>query len=790
MSGIKKPVVCIDLGATYTKVSWRPEWESGTDGYESPSSVIRIEGQKFTPTLVLESARGGAFFGNTAAGMTPAEGDTLHLDWKRKLFGGEGDAAQQQAANAIGRYLGWLREQVIQSDPSLPLDRARIRLCVPAFDGDEESLALLSEGMAENGWKNSEVFKALEPLSNLIGVCTEGRNWLARGEHFQVNAVFTEMFGYQHPLIVAAREAALQFGQPVHRIAILDIGSFTTDLAVLPWNADSADGFLGGDSRHLSFPHGVIHLLDRTVFKSLSERHGVNIHGLSFGDREELKRAVYGKSIYRVAKQGGGGFVELGDTTDQAVVTEAIRKFIDDLWEHYLKKELLNDPPSWVVVTGGGSMIGRLRRAVRQKFSTLDSNEIPIARENPELARMATALGGSSVILDWLATRGGGGAAPVGQPRPTSRERGSSTCPCRGRNKDCMRCGGRGTYVPKIRKQRKPVGEGNVENQKRKNIQETPAEKLRKEAPAISTETIPKNPAPRSESRLTVDDLRRVIDQEGPKLLNRYTLRGNLGQLVFPDLARWEDRDESVLSTRLGDVSSHRGKIDWYRLLCLGCSLATPVNRTTILNFWREVLDAKDFWQRTIPPVAAAPSVKGFGQEVDAFFDDLIHQEFTSLNASGENAELLRRVFYDFRKMHTFVFSNDLPEVFLEVLEETSHFEAPIRFLKSGYYPGKRPWKGVVGQSMTSPLLFLMRELARIGLIDGRKFLPICFYMNGPARRAARRLGWLDDKIISRFDFDSIVAASQSVHDRMQDEFPEGLDWFDLPLQNLGISRS
>lgn len=269
-------------------------------------------------------------------------------------------------------------------------------------------------------------------------------------------------------------------------------------------------------------------------------------------------------------------------------------------------------------------------------------------------------------------------------------------------------------------------------------------------------------------------------------MLDEFTLRGWMGELVFPDLNRYVERDDSTLCGRLLDVDSARGRADWYRLLCLGCLLGAPVTRSRIRTFWNETLNRSNFWEATIPDAGVETNSGNSQKQIDEFFEELIHREFKSQSASGEDAELLRRVFYDFRKMHFYVFNNQLPAVFLEVIGFDHHYETPIRFLKSGHSPGARPWRGVIGQSMTSPLLFLMRELARIGMIDRTIYRPVCFYMNGPARRAATALGWIEPQSINQYDFESILEASRTVHKKMAAESPHWLDWFDLPLQHLG----
>src|SRR5690606_364382 len=145
---------------------------------------------------------------------------------------------------------------------------------------------------------------------------------------------------------------------------------------------------------------------------------------------------------------------------------------------------------------------------------------------------------------------------------------------------------------------------------------------------------------------------------------------------------------------------------------------------------------------RTIPSDGQSADGSSFLREAESFFQDRIHLEFNSTNASGEDAELMRRVFYDFRKMHPYVYSTALPPAFIEVLVRSQHPEGPAHFRKWGMGAKRQPWLGVSGQSRTTPLRCLRRELARIGIVDRHTHGRACFYRNTTARRAAIQLGW------------------------------------------------
>ena len=278
-----------------------------------------------------------------------------------------------------------------------------------------------------------------------------------------------------------------------------------------------------------------------------------------------------------------------------------------------------------------------------------------------------------------------------------------------------------------------------------------------------------------------------IIDEWDEELaLRLFTVAGALGRLVVPDSIA-----DDLIAAHLSEPDSPQGKAAWYRLLCLGCTLGLPLGIRPldfVTRLWNTEL-TEEFWRVTIPdPSRKLPAVD-FNRNLDAFFDAKIHMLFRSGNASGENAGFWRRVFYDFRKMHHFVFMNQLPETILEFASYTeTDGRTLVEFLKSGQIPitiqdvNTPRFRGVIGQSMTAPLLFVMRELRRLGVLNDR-FDSACYYMNSPARRIARGLGWLGDETRYAGDFSALVDQSEIVHNRMRDEIPELVGHFDLPLQ-------
>jgi hypothetical protein len=201
-------------------------------------------------------------------------------------------------------------------------------------------------------------------------------------------------------------------------------------------------------------------------------------------------------------------------------------------------------------------------------------------------------------------------------------------------------------------------------------------------------------------------------------------------------------------------------------------------------RFW--TIELPDVWEVLIPQSDDQANASSYNEKLDSFFVKAIHKQFKNRNASDEDSELWRRVFYDFRKMHEFVYRNDLAGAFLDLLKTpTLGWSSIAHFLKSGLLPdGSTPWRGVLGQSMTSPILFMLRELRRLGIVDAR-FNPSCFYVNSYARKVACGLDWITRREVMVSDFDGLVELSQKCHRNMLKECPDLLPWFDLPLQTF-----
>jgi hypothetical protein len=238
-----------------------------------------------------------------------------------------------------------------------------------------------------------------------------------------------------------------------------------------------------------------------------------------------------------------------------------------------------------------------------------------------------------------------------------------------------------------------------------------------------------------------------------------------MGRLVFPDAGNDFDQDQAKLlrMTHLTD-----SKQAWYRLFCLGSLLGARARPQTVRNFWEGNLASRSVFHES-----------GGGKQLSNILDEISHKPFRDLDATGENAELWRRVFYDFQKIRLFIFVDDLAGAFREHLQHVQEWDGAINFLKSGFLKNESRWTCAVGQSMTAPLFWIMRELRRINFIEYDTFDASCHYMNGPARRVAAQLGWITPAQCRAYSFEDLLKVSRICHDKT-DEFRR---FFDLPLQ-------
>ncbi|MEP6671820.1 MAG: hypothetical protein ABJF10_21850 [Chthoniobacter sp.] len=453
------PVLGIDLGASFTKISYRPGWTRGRR-YEQPCCVVMIENQALVPSLVIhrKGARKPWLCGQTAANYRPVEGDQVFTNWKSDLFSSELTLRVGGSLKAAGEFFRWLHDQVTAA--GIDVAACRVKVCLPAFPDIEGPASILGQQMEFAGWQNATVSRVAEPRANTVGVFGEGRNTLYRQDvHREVNPIYMEMYPQGSTLLNHLRSFGLNGGPRHASIVIVDIGSFTTDLSIVDFDA-GADGDCIASTEQTSYKVGIIGGFELPLLEHLSSRHGFKLGALTFEDREAIKRALANGESFVLTIPGNRN-IRLGDSTDQQSAGQIAGELANRVWDSY-RAETAGKQVKYLILTGGGSVAPLVRDAIHARFSRTRVNWVDAEgmetsdgktgdlRRWPDtgetLARLATAVGASSVILD----------LPAGSPLREEKKSGPVqspwiSCTCQGGNKECMRCGGRGMYLPQGR---------------------------------------------------------------------------------------------------------------------------------------------------------------------------------------------------------------------------------------------------------------------------------------------------------------------------------------------------
>jgi hypothetical protein len=428
-----EPVLGIDVGASYSKISFRTEIPKP----DARTFCTTFVGQ-ISSLCVRDLSRGKEawFFDEEAANMTLGPKAHRSENWKAELFSEASGSKYADAVIVAHKFFEWLHRWL--GKKGIDPNRQRVRVCVPALDNVEPYASTIAQIMESSGWNDVEILKISEPRANAVGIMSGGRNCLL------ANGVpgYGPMYGPGGDYAEWVRREL--HGQRSHlvRVVIIDVGSFTTDLAgiIIDLHTAESDGIR--TELQKSWEFGIINELDKLALRQLLSSHGLQPMALKFTEQEELKRHVYSDQEFAVL---GAILGESAD--DKQIIKQGLRAFckgICDRIEDYIEK--FN--PDYAYLTGGGSSIAKVREALSDFLKKHQCFVIPIpfvdvhCTDRPA-ERVATTLGAASMILD---------AQEPGVPAEVSFESRPPTdpsfvkCRCRGGNKDCCFCWGRGYY--------------------------------------------------------------------------------------------------------------------------------------------------------------------------------------------------------------------------------------------------------------------------------------------------------------------------------------------------------
>lgn len=431
-------LISIDLGSAYTKVAVRRDWNGEADllrdlplasdevDFCVPSVVARVQGKGRTRWTI----------GAEAAAQTPGDGVSIFRYWKARLFA-TGPQAQVsrdqmgQAPEAHGsedyeevavQFFRGLRESLAHSPYGEDVAASAVRVCVPRMDVADMD-GRVGRILDAAGWRPAHGrVTVYEPESNACGMFTRGRN----ATWYPPAAPFTPRAGRSLHLmkmlepegfLQALRRMSGSFG-----VLVIDIGGFTTDFGYVQFDTSfSSNDWHRPRIIQQSYELGIREL-DQAIYDSLDEGAQREIRRLSPSEWDAVKVDVYrGAPVTLGSRTIGGG-------RDAKRTAEALRGFAErviNVRDTFLR-EHVDGPINAQTLTGGGSMIAPLHRAVVQALATdedarvydlLDEDEPrqtltlrggnvreqdveARARRNQELVRGGSAIGGSSVFFE------------------------------------------------------------------------------------------------------------------------------------------------------------------------------------------------------------------------------------------------------------------------------------------------------------------------------------------------------------------------------------------------------
>ncbi len=456
----------IDLGASYTKVAYRPSCvPNGIGTATQESKVLMIDNSPLVPSLAIRTRNAAQqwVFGRDAAAMKPNAEMQVFQNWKADLFRPTNDQDSAAASIIAHRFFEWLRAKL--QSLGIDIKKCQTRIAMPAFDTFDQNAFLVARCLDLSGWDDPTlILKVREPHANILGLLSLGKNVVMQGASGIPNPHYSKMFGLENPYIKAARGFTL-YGSHGNLLTVMavDIGAFTTDLALLTFDfTEPADGLRA--IKQESQPLGIINQMDRPFLSELEKRYGFSWAGHSFFEREECKMSLYQGRPFPLQTfiNGTPTTLELGDEKDGAQMDAIADRFTSGVCER-IQKMASETRPSHVFLTGGGNLVkpiaDRLKAFLEREHirvvhvdgatETVGSDDQrPWNQTGENLQRLATTIGGASVILQEA-------AAPVQPERHGLRQQppivieqpaGYRTCRCQGGNKDCCFCGGRGSY--------------------------------------------------------------------------------------------------------------------------------------------------------------------------------------------------------------------------------------------------------------------------------------------------------------------------------------------------------
>lgn len=422
-----KPALCIDLGASFTKIAIRTSPNEPSQllrDYDLMTGAGEVDNQFCFPSATAHNIEKRSWaFGWETTDYQQSENILMLQDWKSVLFHEkyleeyydpdiDGDVDPVKiflqkrdpyfiALACAQNYLKWLHDEqiprLLSQNPELSdykLSDFTSKICVPDFVIDTGAEVTIERVMEEAGFDNPDIYCVSEPTSSLIGVLTGGLNYLNDDDSINQAVMFGDV-GIVDKL-----------SNQGNSVLFLDIGSFTTDIALADFSHLNSVSL--SKSPTASYPLGM-YKLDSMIQSSLPE-DVVNLNNLP--DTEKFHRAVYNESAMN--QYSSSDSISLLDGTE--IPLEIVSKKIDDFCRAIMSAcDLFVSTHNkgtihTVVLTGGGSLPSRIADRIvigleQMQFPLLRAHknliaaEIPVETLDDTLVRGASAIGGTSILL-------------------------------------------------------------------------------------------------------------------------------------------------------------------------------------------------------------------------------------------------------------------------------------------------------------------------------------------------------------------------------------------------------
>lgn len=416
-------------------------------GYEAldrkPGDKVRVfanwkrwafeAGKKAGPSglpVLLASEEFAALAGRYQVPLAQVHGLRQLVAAAHQLNGGPSPMAEslevRYASVLAEKFFRHLRSFVLDAcgklDPVPPdIESVPAVLTAPAFAPEAEltshpGVKLLSAALVRAGWPVRDHCPVVsEPFSNAVGVLTGGVNALkttrAKAKPTVTRMDLGKMFK-KGPILTAVNDSE---HYPLYRALVVDVGAYTTDVAVVELPTAEMDDFIPAAVRvrQMSVPLGV-HVIDDRVRAVLPPRQAEYLLGqMSSANWEDFRQTVYdGKSEKPFRTLEG----PIGGKKDGPAIRSVLEGFGREVAEHVVGfcGELKPANQQELLLTGGGNSIPAVRAALETSvvlpggpivhvFSPTRKTTVAEAtarRLDEQTSRGGSALGGCSIFFE------------------------------------------------------------------------------------------------------------------------------------------------------------------------------------------------------------------------------------------------------------------------------------------------------------------------------------------------------------------------------------------------------